>query len=97
MQISKSVSVTVRLEASEQFRFETPTGPIMVSHMSFSPGDFRMPPRGERCAHARGPGIKKDGSVALIDRSGYIPFRLIPTPILEGAIKALRDTPEISL
>lgn len=97
MQIAKSVSVTVRLEASEQFRFETRTGPIMVSYVSFSPGDFRMPPRGERCAFARGPGIKKDGSVAMIDRSDYIPFRLIPTHVLEGAIQALRETPEISL
>lgn len=100
MKLTKQVTLIMNLNPPEQFKFHTPTGPIMVNTLRFSPEDFSPEPtRYHRHRHgwARGSAIKKDGSIALFDRQGNIPFSDIPPHLLEAAIKEFNRNPKVSL
>jgi hypothetical protein len=85
--LTKRVSLQIRLDASEQFKFETRTGPIMADYIMFNPKDFNKREGFEREAWVRGFAIKIDGSMALIHRADHIKFSDIPPHILEAAVK----------
>jgi hypothetical protein len=96
MRATKRVSVTVMLDASEQFRFKTQTGEIRVRTITFHPHDFDFNANGYYAAFCVGTAIKKDGTPALFDRRDNIEFRFIPMYVLDRVRETLAEGDSVS-
>ena len=100
MRASLQRTVRVRLDASEEFQFETRTGLISVQSLRFDPGDFEFPVperKMERYAWADGTAILKDGRRGQVNRSDMIPFYRIPRRILKEVVDTFNNADEVKL
>lgn len=97
MNATRRISVTIRLDASEQFKWKTQTGPIWCERFSFGEDDFKPRDNGARTVLVSGTAIKKDGTAALFHRQDYIPFHEVPPNILRRAVAEFNRNPGVKL
>lgn len=78
MIITEYTTIHVRLNEDEQYRYETPTGPIMVDHLILhgygNDTDIEQ-------ATVHGTAIKKNGDKALFNRNGTVKLTALPLDI----------------
>ena len=79
-------SVWCQLEPGQGFYADTPTGRIRVRQIRLTDYGWKR-----NIVHITGPAVKKDGTFAMFERQGEMPFDELPNAVKDGLSDAMDE------